>query len=316
MKSTRLRAALAASLAIGLLAGACGDDDDEATGETSEATEATDDTTEGTEDEAGGLEVTLSDEGLDGLPDTFAGGAVEVTFADERAEGEDGGELNFTSVEEGTTAEQFAEEFAVVFEGGPFPDFVVANAGVGSADGSAVTSTILLEPGPHVVWFEEGGGDEEGGSTINGTLVEVTEGEATELPETDGEIVAVDYGFEITGATGPGTFTFRNDGPDQHHHALVVDFGTNEASVAEEALPLLVAGDEDAPPPDVEGFDMGQVDFEFAGTGVFGPGLGGTFEADFQEGNTYALVCFISDSEGGPPHAIGMEMYEVFTVGG
>ena len=35
----------------------------------------------------------------------------------------------------------------------------------------------------------------------------------------------------------------------------------------------------------------------------------------FEEGHTYAAVCFIPDREGGLPHAIQHGMYDVFQVG-
>lgn len=316
------RTATAALLSLALLVTACGDDDDTDTSatdteETSEDTAADPDETseeaegEGAGDEGTVLELTLTDDGLTGVPDTFAGGAVEVSLTVEGSR--EYASVDFTRVDDGTTVEQFAEEFIVVFDGGAFPDYVQSNAGIEAAPGETVTSTILLEPGTHIVWHEGVTEDEESPPEIVGTLVEVTEGEVTELPDTDGEIVARDYSFEPN-VTGPGTITFRNEGPDQLHHAVVVDFGTNTLEVVEEAIEPLIESEEDAAPPDVEGLDMEQVNFDFAGSAVFGPGLGGTFEADFQSGNTYALICFISDRAGGPPHAIGMDMYEVFTV--
>lgn len=312
MRNTRARSVAAGLLALALLAGACGDDDTEATadnGATTEASEASDTTApegEAADDEMTALDITLTADGLEGVPEEFAGGAVEVSFTvdteDEYAS------LDLTRVDEGTTAEQFAEEFVAVFEGGPMPEYVQSTAGVEGAGGETTTSTLLLEPGSYVVWYES----ESTENQINGTVVEVTEGSVTELPETDGEIVARDYGFDVD-VSGPGTFTFRNEGPDQLHHAMLVDFGTNTPEVARQAImPLLASEGEEA--PDVEGLDMSQVNPDFGGSAVFGPDSGGTFEADFVEGNTYAVVCFISDRAGGPPHAIGMEMFEVFQV--
>ncbi len=49
------------------------------------------------------------------------------------------------------------------------------------------------------------------------------------------------------------------------------------------------------------GIDGSQITFEFAFSPVFGPGGSGTFEAPFEEGHTYAALCFISDREGGLP---------------
>lgn len=314
MRNTRARSVAAGLLSFALLAGACGDDDDDTEasaggGDTTETTEATDTTEaegEAAEGEMTALDVTLTADGLEGVPEEFAGGAVEVTFTvdteDEYAS------LDFTRVDEGTTAEQFAEEFVVVFDGGAMPEYVQSNAGVEGAGGESTTSTVLLEPGSYVVWYESESTENE----IHGTVVEVTEGSVAELPETDGEIVARDYGFDVD-VSGPGTITFRNEGPNQLHHAVLIDFGTNTPEVARQAImPLLQSEGEE--PPAVEGLDMSQVNPDFGGSAVFGPDAGGTFEADFVEGNTYGVVCFISDRAGGPPHAIGMEMLEVFQV--
>ena len=107
--------------------------------------------------------------------------------------------------------------------------------------------------------------------------------------------------------------TFTNSSDNQFHHVAITDFGTNDPALVEEILPALLEGGEDAPPP--EGIDMEQVNFEFASSPVFGPGSSGTFEATFEEGHTYAAMCFIQDREGGMPHAIQHQMYDVFVVG-
>lgn len=322
--SRSMRTATAVLLSLSVLVAACGDDDDAETGavdtedtveETSE--DASGDTSEeaggeGASDEATVLDLTLTDDGLEGLPDSVTGGAVEVTLTLEGSR--EYASLDFARVDDGTTVEQFAEGIAPVFEGGPFPDFFQTNSGLPeTAPGTPTTATILLEPGSHIVWFEGIAESEDAPPPVFGEPLEVTEGSDAELPDGDGEITARDYDFEVN-VSGPGTMVFRNEGPDQLHHAVLVDFGTNAPEVVEQAIGPLVQGGEDDPPPDIEGFDMEQVNFDMGGSGVFGPGLGGTFEAEVTSGNTYAVVCFISDKAGGPPHAIGMEMYEVFTV--
>lgn len=293
----RARALGAAFLAGTLLIAACGDDDDTATG--------VDDGGEPT-----ALTLTLDDDGLTGLPDSFAGGAVEVTLTLEGTR--EFASVDFSKVDDGTTAEQFAEDILTVFEGNPFPEYVRNGAGVEAVQGAATTSTILLEPGTHVVWHDGAPGeDEDAPPEIIATVVEVTSG-GGDLPDGDGTITARDYGFDVD-VSGPGTLVFRNDGPVQFHHAVLMDFGTNEPAAVEAALPALMESEGEGPPPD--GIDMEQVDFEFGGSAVFGPGLGGTFEADVVEGNTYAVVCFISDRSGGPPHVFAHDMFEVFTAG-
>jgi hypothetical protein len=93
-----------------------------------------------------------------------------------------------------------------------------------------------------------------------------------------------------------------------------MDFGSNDPALVEEYLPTFLEGDGEASLP--EGIDMEDVNEQFGSSGVFGPGSSGTFEAPFEEGHTYVALCFVSDREGGPPHALQHQMYEVFRVGG
>ncbi len=164
----------------------------------------------------------------------------------------------------------------------------------------------------------EGEGEGAGMPEVVTAALMVTAGDATaELPEADGEIVARDYEFEAT-LDGPGTINFRNEGPQQFHHAVVMDFGTNDPAAVEEAFPAILESEGDPSAlPATGDLDMDEVDFEFGGSGVFGPdGAAGTFEADIVEGNTYVLVCFIQDRTGGPPHAIAYDMWDVVQAGG
>ena len=133
------------------------------------------------------------------------------------------------------------------------------------------------------------------------------------IPPTDGSIRAGDYLFDADVSAGGTTVTFTNSSDNQFHHVILVDFGTNDPAVVEENLPAILESEDEAPLP--EGIDGSQINFEFAISPVFGPGSSGTFEAPFEEGHTYAAVCFIQDREGGLPHAIQHQMYDVFVVG-
>ncbi|RIK04372.1 MAG: hypothetical protein DCC48_13405 [Acidobacteria bacterium] len=137
--------------------------------------------------------------------------------------------------------------------------------------------------------------------------------EEGELPETDGTIISTDHEFEVDVEAGD-TYTFTNEGPDELHHVQLFDFADLDPAVVEENLPeFLAAAEEGTPPPDAfDGIDL-QSAF-IGGSGVFSPGLSGTFSVPLESGNTYAAVCFVSDRAGGPPHAIGHDMFEVFQV--
>jgi len=143
--------------------------------------------------------------------------------------------------------------------------------------------------------------------------ITVTAGDgAAALPEADGTITAVDYGFEPDIQAGDTTINFVNDGPNEVHFAAVSVFpeGTTVED-GEAAFTALLEAPPDAPPP--EGVALPE---DIAFSGIASSGLGIQFEVPggFESGRTYILVCFISDRVGGPPHAIAYQMFDVFQV--
>jgi hypothetical protein len=293
----RLRWFGVALLAATLIAG-CSDDES-----SSDSSSGTDDS--GSEQAADAaptkVKIVIGDTGIT-LEGTPKSGAVEVTV-----EGlAEGSEVDFTRVEEGTTVEETLDGLGTVTEGGAFPDFLLDNAGV-NASGEAV----MLDEGSYVVWTDLNTTGEGEGQLV-GTELDVPAGDGAELPETDGEFVATDYSFAVDARAGD-QFTFDNQSTEQFHHVIVFDFGDLDPAVVEENLPAFLASDESTPPPEA----LAGVDFEnleAGGSGVFGPGGSGTFAATLESGNTYAVACFIQDREGGAPHAMQHDMYDVFTV--
>jgi hypothetical protein len=295
--------ALTVSLAVG-----CADDDDgDAGAAPTSAAESEQATPTAAGEEPAALAVTLTESALEGLPDEVPAGAVGIDVRDETESA--GGELNFTQVQAGTTEADFFEFITTVFGGGEISERLLDNAGV---TGSA---TITLDPGEYIVWYDLASELERESTEddlVTATLT-VTGGDAdAELPEADGTITASDYRFDVDVSAGPSTVNFHNASEQQLHHVILVDLGTNDPATVEQNLPAILEAEEASDLP--EGIDADQVDFEFGGSGVFGPGSAGTFEATFEAGHTYAAVCFIQDREGGPPHALAHEMYEVFQV--
>lgn len=140
----------------------------------------------------------------------------------------------------------------------------------------------------------------------------VTGGGEGELPEADGSIVAKDYGFEVDVQAGEQTVTFVNEGPDQVHHAVFFPFaeGVDEATAAT-VLGTFLASEGNGPPPPELDFAAGE---GLTDAGIFSAGLGQTVTTSFESGRTYAVVCFLQDREGGPPHVVAHDMKEIFTV--
>ena len=288
---------------------ACGDDDTEATASGSGSASAPSDESTGDAQDGTEVAVVIGADALE-VPEEIEAGPVTVSIEGEIGEYTT---AEFSRVEPGTTEEAFLEGLQQAMEGEPFPDFFLNTAG---AVADVDPNVILLEPGDYFVWTEvmsqdEGAEEEEGAPKILVASTRVTGDGGGDLPETDGgSIVATDYAFEVDVEPGEA-YTFRNDSPEQFHHAVVFSFGDLDPAVVEENLPAFMEGDEDAPPP--EAFGDTEIS-DTGGSGVFGPGLGGTFAAEFESGSTYAVVCFITDRSGGAPHVIQHGMFEVFTV--
>lgn len=313
-------ALLAAGLALTMGMAACGDSADD---EDEDAAPDTTVTTAAPEVEAQAVEVVGVDYGYSQVPASLTAGLVELTF-DNQGEVEH----EFSLVEIGDTPlEQFLGEFPAVLEGGPFPEYAENVTAPAFAEaGKSVDVTFNVVEGTYaLICSLDGDADappaEEGQEPEAGVphfargmaqVLEVGPGEENvTLPETDGSLTAVDYGFEVDISDGDQTLTFLNEGPEEVHFGSISVFpeGTDEAAAEAAFQAMLQAGE--GPPP--EGAVMPE---DVAFSGIYSTGLGATFESTeaFQSGRTYIVTCFIQDRAGGPPHAVAHEMYEVFTV--
>jgi len=103
--------------------------------------------------------------------------------------------------------------------------------------------------------------------------------------------------------------TFVNEGPDQIHYTSVEMYPKGVDAVEAEsayAAQLEPEGSPDrVPSPRGVGF-----------SGIFSVGHGSRFQLErpFESGRTYVFACFAQDREGGEPHAIAYDMYEVVTI--
>jgi hypothetical protein len=292
--------------AVALFAGACGDDDSPAPRAQS-----------GKEKPASEFTVTGTEYAFD-APDEVTGGVVTMKF-------ENKGQLKHEAVLLSigdTPVAQAVKDFGPVLEGGPFPAYLNASGGVGTVDaGKSGTSTFMLDEGNYIFICVLSDADSMENPEAAGDLpphfqsgmvkaLTVKGDNGRSLPAADGTIVARDYSFEIPPlSAGSKTLVFKNESAEQLHHVVLMEFpaGMDEAGAAK-AFEAMASAGPDSPPP------SGPMPEEIGGSAVFGPGLGGTFEAKFQAGRTYAALCFISDRAGGPPHAFGHQMVKFFTV--
>ncbi len=170
-------------------------------------------------------------------------------------------------------------------EGGPLPQWLHGGGGVGTVNpGQSASATDLLEPGRYFVTDTDGGASAE---------FEVT-GEASdaELPSTPATITTKEYGFETSGLkAGKQKITFDNAGKELHH---VIAFPYREGTTLDTVKKAFAEqGRPSGPPP----FDFENI----VGTAVLEGGQKQVTQLELKQGK-YALVCFISDRKGGPPH--------------
>jgi plastocyanin len=239
------------------------------------------------DEEAQELAFTLSGEGkaakLSG-PTGADSGLAEITFDNESGKDAD---LQLLRVEGDRSAEETAEGLKKATRGQPFPDWFFAGGGAGAtpADGSR-TVTQVLEPGTYYAFDVEGDLDPK-----SALAIEVGGETSDEEVEADATVSAFEYGFESDSLTGGNTeVVFENTGAQPHH--IVYAPLKGDARVAD--VKSFLKTEKGKPP-----FE----DKEIKSTAVIEGGEAQLVTLELESGR-YALLCFISDRQGGPPHAI------------
>lgn len=237
------------------------------------------------EDQA--LTFTLS-AGKDGQlsgPESAEAGEAEITFENE---GKGDGELQLIRVEGDRSAEEAIEGLEAAMNGKPFPEWFFAGGGVGTtAGGESQTVTQVLEPGIYYAFNTEG--DLPAANEV--PAVEVSGEPSDEAVEADETVEAFEYGFEADRLpAGEVEVAFDNTGAQPHHLLAAPLTGESTADDVEKAF----ESEKGQPPFDEEGFQS---------TAVIEGGEAQLVTLDLEPGR-YVLFCFISDREGGPPHAL------------
>lgn len=253
------------------------------------------------------------------LPAEVPGGVVTMSF-------ENRGDLRHEAgiVAAGATpVDQVLRDLAPVLggRGTPIPDYLTFYGGVGEiGPGATSVSTLTLPEGNFVMFCSLSDIDSVDALPRPGPQLPahydsgmaraftVRRANVDMLPVADGAVRATDYAFALPSLrAGQKTLAFRNDGTQMHFGAfLVFPEGVDEAGARQAMDTVLAAPGGPRPEGVPEPSDA-------AYAGPFPPRSGGTFEIDLQSGRTYALVCFLSDRAGGPPH-VAKGMLSVFSV--
>lgn len=186
------------------------------------------------------------------------------------------------------------EVLAVVnSEGGPIPDWLHGEGGVGStAPGKSLTATVVLDPGSYYA-FDTNSNDNNDSYAKQGAVMPftVTGTASSATVSADVTISAREYEFTVpTLKSGTTKVKFQNTGKQLH---LLVAAQILPGKTFEDVKNSFASQDNSAPPP---------ADFDNAvGFEVVDPGKAEVSTVTLKKG-TYAFICFVNDRAGGPPH--------------
>ena len=241
------------------------------------------------DEEAQELTFTLTEQGkgtkVDG-PSSAETGLAEITLENES---DSEGDMQLIRVEGDHSTEEVIEGLEKAMKGQAFPEWFFGGGGVGIVPaGESATVTQVLQPGAYYGINTEG--RKPTASAI--AVVDVTGEESDEeLEEGDGTVTAIEYGFEAEELpSGQVEIEFENGGAQPHHLIAAPLKGDATAADVEQAI----KSEKGQPPIDEKGTQN---------TAVLEGGEGQVVTMDLEPGR-YALLCFISDRQGGPPHAL------------
>lgn len=220
-------------------------------------------------------------------PESAETGLAEITLENK---GKGDGDIQLIRTEGEHSPEEVVEGLEKAMKGQVFPDWFFAGGGIGTtAGGESQTVTQVLEPGTYYAFVTEGGQGPPDPASV--PAMKVSGEESEEEVEADETVSAFDYGFEAEElSSGKTEIAFDNTGAQPHHLIAAPLLGQNTAD-------------------DVESFfksNEGKQPFEERGTqstAVIEGGEGQLVTLDLKPGR-YVLFCFISDRQGGPPHAL------------
>lgn len=247
----------------------------------------------GGDDDGQTLTFNLTEQGVTG-PTSADTGKAEITLTNN---GKKPADLQLIRVEGDHSTAEVVKGMDGVLEGKPLPEWFFAGGGTGvTAAGQSQTVTQVLEPGTYYAFDTQSSGPPPDPNSV--PAVEVTGGTSDDqLPDTDATVTTIDYGFETEGdlVVGENEITFENAGAQPHH---VIAQRVAEGKTIEDVRSFLKNQQGQAP-----------LDRSVAvATAVLDSDGSQLVTLDLKQQGTYAMLCFVSDRQGGPPHSIGEGM--------
>ena len=242
------------------------------------------------------------------LPAQIKPGATELSLVNNTKEQV---EFQLVQLDEGHTMAEFYP--AIQEDGAPIPTWLHAMGGVGEASpGERRTVVVDLKAGSYA-WFSNTTPEQEGAEPLykrggEGSLEVTGDPSGAPLPATGAQITAkevspTDYRFEASGLkAGTNQITFTNGGGELHH---VVIARLNDGATIDQAQEFFTTQDFKGPPP---------IDFDASEVTAVLDSSGKEVDTVELKSGSYALLCFLSDRAGSPPHVIKAKMIQEVKV--
>jgi hypothetical protein len=196
-------------------------------------------------------------------------------------------------------------------EPAPIPEWLHAFGGVGETGPGQRRSVVVDLKAGRYAWFSGSAPDRPGAQPQyrrggEGSFEVTGDPSGAQLPAAAAQITAkelgpTDYRFEASGLkAGTNQITFTNSGAQLHH---VIMAKLNKGATVDKVMEFFAT--EKGPPP--VDFDASEI------TAVLDTG-GRQVETVQLQSGSYALMCFITDRAGSPPHAIKAKMVQEVKV--
>jgi hypothetical protein len=222
------------------------------------------------------------------FPPTITGGVITMRLHNTSAS--DSHDLQLVRADGAHTADEI--KAVVTKDGVPIPDWLHAAGGVGdTAPGQTSEATFRL-PAGHYFYFctDDTNGTKHAMNGMFGEL-DVTGNSGAALPAPTAHVNASEYKFDTSGLkAGDNLVEFKNTGAQLH---MVLAAPMQPGKTLADVKTAMSANDQSAPPP---------IDFEKAVSAeVVDPGQSVFVHWNLSPGK-YAMLCFLNDHTGGPPH--------------